>query len=65
MSKRLEADLVDAIRGVLLGMHEDPAYRPQLARGLVERFAAVSAASYDDIRRMLEACEDADFRELR
>jgi hypothetical protein len=31
----------------------------------VDRFAAVDATSYDDIRAMLAACEEAGFLELR
>jgi hypothetical protein len=54
----------EAIRHVLVTMAEDPT-RQRLALGLVERFVAVDAASYDDIRMMVDACEDAGFLELR
>jgi phosphonate transport system substrate-binding protein len=46
-------------------MAEDPAVRERLAVGLVERFVAVDAGSYDDIRMMVDACEAAGFMELR
>ena len=32
---------------------------------MVERFAPVDASSYDDIRRMQDACEAAGFMTLR
>ena len=35
--------------------------RERLALGMVERFVPVDASSYDDIRRMLQACEAAGF----
>jgi phosphonate transport system substrate-binding protein len=31
----------------------------------VERFVAVGPQNYDDIRRMVDACEAAGFTELR
>lgn len=46
-------------------MHEDPAMRERLARGLVERFVPADPSSYDDVRAMLEACESAGFLQLR
>jgi hypothetical protein len=46
-------------------MAEDEQVRRRLASGLVDRFASVDAASYDDIRSMLAACEQAGFLELR
>ena len=32
---------------------------------MVEKFVAVGPESYDDIRRMLDACEAAGFMEIR
>ena len=40
-------------------MHGDPAVRDRPAAGLIDRFVPVDAASYDDIRRMRDACEAA------
>jgi len=57
----LKADL----QAVLLTMHNDPAARAPLSHGLVERFASVTDATYDDIRRMLAAAESANFLTLR
>jgi phosphonate transport system substrate-binding protein len=64
VSKRVPADLRDAIRGVLLAMGDDAAMRPRLARGLVERFVPVDPEDYDDIRMMLDATEGAGLTEL-
>jgi phosphonate transport system substrate-binding protein len=65
VSRRVPDDLRMAIRGVLVTMGEDPAVRERLGLALVERFEAVDAGSYDDIRRMVDACEAAEFMELR
>jgi phosphonate transport system substrate-binding protein len=65
VSRRVPEDLREAIRDVLVTMAEDPQVRGRLAHGLVERFVAVDAASYSDIRMMVDACEDAGFLELR
>lgn len=65
VSRRVPEDLREAIRDVLVTMAEDPPVRQRLALGLVERFVAVDAASYYDIRMMVDACEDAGFLELR
>ena len=39
--------------------------RRGLALGLVKRFVPVGPSSYDDIRRMRDACEAAGFMQLR
>jgi phosphonate transport system substrate-binding protein len=65
VSRRVSQDLRDQIRDALVGAAEDPAVRDRLARGLVERFVAVDATSYDDIRTMLDACEAVGFMDLR
>jgi hypothetical protein len=46
-------------------MHEDPRARVALAYGFVERFAPVADETYDDIRRMFAAAEQAGFMQLR
>jgi hypothetical protein len=46
-------------------MHADPVAMLGLSHGLVERFAPVADADYDDIREMLAATEAADFHVLR
>src|SRR5688500_18336132 len=65
VSRRVPEDLREAIRDVLVMMAGDPAVRERLAIGLVERFVAVDAGSYDDIRMMVDTCEGAGFMELR
>jgi phosphonate transport system substrate-binding protein len=65
VSRRVPEDLREAIRDVLVTMAEDPRARERLGVGLIERFVAVDAASYDDIRMMVDACEAAGFLELR
>jgi phosphonate transport system substrate-binding protein len=65
VSKRVPEDLREAIRDVLVTMADDPGVRRRLAQGLVERFVPVDAGSYDDIRKMVDACEAAGFLELR
>lgn len=57
----LKADISDA----LTRMAEDPQARDRLAAGLFERFAPVTDDTYDDIREMLRAAEDAGFTQLR
>jgi phosphonate transport system substrate-binding protein len=65
VSKRVPPDLRDAIRAVLVTLGDDPAMRERLAEGLVERLVPITAADYDDIRAMLDACEAAGFMQLR
>ena len=65
VSRRVAPELRRAIRGVLTTLADDPALRERLGRCLVERFVAVDARDYDDIRAMLDACEAAGFTELR
>ena len=65
VSKRVPIELRRRIQRVLTSMHEDPALRERLARGVVTRFVPMSASSYDDIRMMLEACQSAGFMRLR
>jgi phosphonate transport system substrate-binding protein len=65
VSKRVPSGLREQIRGALLALHDDPDVRRRLALGLVKRFVPVDASSYDDIRRMRDACETADFMTIR
>jgi phosphonate transport system substrate-binding protein len=65
VSRRVPEDLREAIRDVLVTMAKDPAGRERLGAGLIERFVPVDAASYDDIRMMVDVCEAAGFLELR
>jgi phosphonate transport system substrate-binding protein len=65
VSRRVPEDLREAIGHVLVTMSEDARVRDRLSAGLVERFVPVDARSYDQIRRMVDACEAAGFLELR
>jgi phosphonate transport system substrate-binding protein len=65
VSRRVPENLREAIRDALVTMAGDPAVRERLAIGLVERFVAVDARSYDDIRMMVDTSEAAGFMELR
>jgi phosphonate transport system substrate-binding protein len=64
-SRRLPGRLRNKLRRALLGMADDPSARPALARALVARFAPVTDASYDDIRRMRAVAESAGLSTLR
>ncbi len=65
VSKRLPADLREAIRHVLMTMADSAVARQRLAEALVEKFVSVGAETYDDIRMMLQFCETAGFLEIR
>ena len=65
VSKRFDDEFRGAVREVLLGFHSTPEGREILEIGTVARWVAVDAADYDDIRHMVEACEAADFMEIR
>ena len=65
VSTRVPLELRAEIQRVVTTMHEDPAVRERLALGMVERFVPAGPSSYDDIRKMLEACEAAGFMHIR
>jgi len=65
VSKRVPLKLRGEILQVLTSLHEHPGVRERLGLGLVKRFVPVGPSDYDDIRRMLEACEAAGFMEIR
>ena len=65
VSKRVPPDLKERILRVLLEMGDGPSCRGRLDVGLVDRFVAVDGSSYDDIRMMVDACEAANFIEIR
>lgn len=64
VATHLPTSLKSDIQAVLLHAHTNPTMRAILTRGLIERFAAVQDADYDDIRQMLSACEQANFMVL-
>ncbi len=65
VTNRFPADLRSSIQTALVELHLDPSVRPALDHGLIERITEVSPSDYDDIRRMLDACEAAGFLEIR
>ena len=65
ITKRFGLELRSAIRAALVDLHDDPAVRPHLDHGLIERIAPIGPEDYDDIRRMLDECDRAGFNEIR
>lgn len=65
VSRRLSGDLRESIRRVLVTMADDGVARERFDRALVERFVAVDACDYDDIRMMVDFCEAVGLLELR
>jgi ABC-type phosphate/phosphonate transport system substrate-binding protein len=63
-ASRLPARLKDQVREALVGLAGDPAARPVLAYGLVDRFTPVGDGAYDDIRAMLATIEAAGWTSL-
>ena len=65
VSKRLPSDMRQAILDVLLTMHLNQDNRSSLDVGMVDKFVAVDNSSYDDIRSMLKACEEANYMVIK
>ena len=65
VSKRFDEDFRQEVRDLLLDLHRRDGFRPVLDLGFVDHFAAVGPESYNDIRAMLQACEDVGFLEIR
>lgn len=65
VSKRFDEGFREEIRKALLEFHKTPMGREVLATGGIERWVSVGPSDYDDIRRMVEACEAAAFMEIR
>jgi phosphonate transport system substrate-binding protein len=65
VSKRFPPEFHNQVRDVLLGLHLDSVTKKMLDHGSVDRFVAVGPEDYDDIRQMVDACEAADFMEIR
>lgn len=61
VARRLPESLKVELSDAFLSLGDDPAARPHLARGFIERFIPVNDASYDDVRAMLATCEEAGF----
>jgi ABC-type phosphate/phosphonate transport system substrate-binding protein len=52
IAHRLDRNLKDRIRAVLLSMHEVPSAARALQKGRIERFVMIEDESYNDIRAM-------------
>ncbi|NND04499.1 MAG: PhnD/SsuA/transferrin family substrate-binding protein [Acidimicrobiia bacterium] len=65
VSRRFDDKFRAQVRDVLVHFADDDHGRRILNRGLIERWVAVGPSDYDDIRAMVEACEAADFMEIR
>ena len=63
-ASRLPGPLKDEVRELLVELGDDPSARPALGHGFVERFVAVDAAAYDDIRVMLATVAAAGWTSL-
>jgi phosphonate transport system substrate-binding protein len=63
-ASRLPDQLKDQVREILVTLAGDPAARPILAYGLIDRFTPVGDAAYDDIRAMLATIEAAGWTSL-
>ncbi|HEX8218437.1 MAG TPA: PhnD/SsuA/transferrin family substrate-binding protein [Chloroflexia bacterium] len=64
-ARTLPDSLKADVQAAILRMHADAGALAGLSNGLVERFAPVADADYDDIRAMLAATEAAGFDVLR
>ena len=65
VSRRFDEAFREAVRTVLLEFHGTPEGREVLALGTIGRWVTVGPSDYDDIRRMVDVCEAADFMEIR
>ena len=63
-ASRLPAQLKDEVRELLITLADDPAARPVLDYGLIDRFTTIGDAAYDDIRAMLATIETAGWTNL-
>jgi phosphonate transport system substrate-binding protein len=63
-ASRLPARLKEQVRELLVGLGDDPDARPVLDYGLIDRFAPVGDAAYDDIRAMLATVEAVGWTSL-
>jgi phosphonate transport system substrate-binding protein len=61
----VEASVREAVRQAFLRMGDDAEARPFLDEGLVDRFAPADSSTYDDIRGMVRAAEEAHFLVVR
>lgn len=65
VSKRFDEQFRRDVTSIFVDLHHDSETEALFRHGMVERWVAVGPDDYDDIRMMLDACEAADFLELR
>ena len=65
VSKRFDREFREAVAKVMVGFHKTERGREILDLGLVERWVPMQASDYDDIRAMVDACEQAGFMTIR
>jgi phosphonate transport system substrate-binding protein len=63
-ARRLPDALKDQVQELLVALADDPAARPVLDYGLIDRFDPIGDAAYDDIRAMLAAIKAAGWTSL-
>jgi phosphonate transport system substrate-binding protein len=63
-ASHLPGRLKDQVRDLLVGLAGDPAARPVLDYGFIDRFTPIGDAAYDDIRAMLATIETAGWTSL-
>ncbi len=65
VNTNLPVETIATIQRTLVNLHNDLDFKPILEAGLFEKFVLNNDHSYNDIRAMLKASEDADFLELK
>ncbi|HUG08621.1 MAG TPA: PhnD/SsuA/transferrin family substrate-binding protein [Acidimicrobiia bacterium] len=65
VSRRFDPAFRDAVTDILVGFHTTERGREVLDLGLVEKWVPIGVSDYDDIRAMVDACEQAGFMKLR
>lgn len=65
VSKRFDDEFKEEVRRVLVDFNSTEQGREILDLGLVEKWVPADASDYDDIRKMVKACEAAGFMEIR
>jgi phosphonate transport system substrate-binding protein len=65
VSKRFDLGFRDAVAKILVKFHETERGREILDLGLVEKWVPVGASNYNDIRAMVDACEQVGFMTIR
>ena len=65
ISKKADPSIKEALKKVMLDMHNDPEGKKILAKALVSHFAPPDDSNYDDIRKMEKSAQDAHFRNFK